>query len=191
MPYGKETEMHIGSRVGRSLPLRRTAVIVIAFLSLHAFGQIAYGQELLNSDDVIAQGGGTTIVEAGVGSPTFTPVVTKVAFHVERRSGGVTGDLECLALVPAAAAGAGSGAFTVNAMYVTGKVSSARVTGDEVTIVGLANVTGVGAGTDVPFNFVTRNGGPGTSAVLTTGDPGHTLVFHEVLLEGAFRVGSR
>jgi hypothetical protein len=180
--------MDISPKAGRSTPVWLTTALVIAYLFLPTLCQSTRAQDS-TPDDVLAQGAGTTIVQAGTGSPTFTPVLTKVAFHVERRSGGVTGDFECLALVPAVETGVGSGAFTVNAMYVTGRVSSVSVTADVLTIAGFADITGVGAGTEVPFNFVTRSGGPGTSAILTTGGSGHTLVFHEILLEGSFRVG--
>lgn len=44
------------------------------------------------NDETIARGGGTTIVHGGTG-PTggFLPVLTTIAFHAERTSGGVTG----------------------------------------------------------------------------------------------------
>src|SRR5690348_7600405 len=74
-----------------------------------------------SSKNVIARGGGTTIIQGGTGAAGgFTPVLTKIAFHAEREAGGVTGGFECLALAPEAASGTGSGQFNVNAMYVTG-----------------------------------------------------------------------
>jgi hypothetical protein len=54
----------------------------------------------------------------------------------------VSGDFECLALVPAVATGNGSGQFTVNAMYVTGPVTSVEVEGEMATLKGIATITG-------------------------------------------------
>ncbi len=170
----------------RLLRLSLTALIAGA-LSTVALGQSSEGQE--SDSSVIARGGGTTIIEGGTGSPNFMPVLTKVAFHAEKNGGVVSGDFECLALVPGVSTGAGSGSFTVNAMYVTGTINSAVVNDHTVTLNGTATITGLGAGTHVPFTFVTRRGGPGTAAVLTTAGSPH-LVFKEILLEGSFHVPS-
>ena len=89
-----------------------------------------------------------------------------------------------MALAPADPTGNGSGQFTVNAMYVTGQVTSVEVEGDTATLKGTATITGLGAGTNVPFTFVVRKGGPGSTAVLTASG----LTFHEILLEGSFEV---
>ena len=70
-------------------------------------------------------------------------------------------------------------------MYVTGRVTGASVDGDTATLTGTANVTGLGAGINVPFTFVMQRGGPGATSVLTVSG----LTFHEVLLEGGFQVG--
>ena len=138
---------------------------------------------------IITRGSGTTIVEGGTGKPEFIPVLTKVAFYAEKKGGVVIGGFECLALAPAATTGMGSGDFTVNAMYVTGQVKTAKVQGDTATLTGSATITGLGAGSDAPFKFVVRKGGPGATAVLTTeGSP--RLVFREILLEGSFQVFS-
>ena len=94
-------------------------------------------------------------------------MITTIAFHAERSDGGVTGEFECLALAPEPASGPGSGQFTVNAMYVAGKVTGANVHEDTATLTGVADITGLGAGTNVPFTFVVRKGGPGMAAVLT------------------------
>ena len=135
---------------------------------------------------IIARGAGTTIIHGGTGSPGFVPVLTTLAFHAERSGAGVTGTFECLALAPEAATGKGSGQFTVNAMYVTGQITGATVSGDTATLTGTSSITGLGAGTDVPFTFVVRRGGPGATAVLTV----NTLAFsfHEVLVQGSFDV---
>lgn len=136
----------------------------------------------------IAHGAGTTIIEGGTGSAGgFVPVFTTLAFHVEQNGGAVTGDFECFARVPANGTGAGSAVFTVNAMYVTGRITGAVVNGDTATLTGTATITGLGAGTDVPFEIVVHRGGPGTTAVLSTAG----LVFHEILVEGSIEVGRK
>ncbi len=133
----------------------------------------------------LARGGGKTIVQGGTGSAGgFVPVVTTIAFHAEQKGQAVSGGFECLALVPALPTGNGSGQFTVNAMYVTGQITSAQVEGDTATLKGTATITGLGAGSNVPFTFVVRRGGPGATAVLTTEGSLH-LTFNEILLEGA------
>ncbi len=136
----------------------------------------------------LAGGGGTTMVEGGTGQAGgFIPVLTTLTFHAERTGIVVTGGFECLARAPERATGTGSAQFTVNAMYVTGRIHGASLNGDQATLTGTATITGLGAGTDVPFTFVVQRGGPGATAVLTTrGSP--ELVFNEVLLEGAFFV---
>ena len=134
----------------------------------------------------IARGAGTTIIHGGTGSPNFVPVITTIAFHAERSGGGVTGEFECLALAPEPASGPGSGQFTVNAMYVAGKVTGASVHEDTATLTGTADITGLGVGTNVPFTFVVHKGGPGSAAVLTVNSL--TFPFHEILVQGAFQV---
>jgi hypothetical protein len=136
---------------------------------------------------IIAEGGGTTIIQGGTGAPGFVPVLTKLGFHAEQTSAGVTGSFECLALAPEAPTGAHSGQFTVNAMYVTGRVSGATAEGDTATLTGTADVTGLGAGSNLSFTFVARRGGPGATFVLTISG----LTFHEVLLEGASQVNGK
>lgn len=123
------------------------------------------------------RGGATTILEGGTGAPDFTPVLTKLAFYWDGR----TGNLECLAIAPAQPAGEpGSGEFDTNIMYVTGPVTSARVIGNTAVLKGTATVTGVGAGQDEPFRLTVRRGGPGATVVLEVSD----LVFPEIVLEG-------
>jgi len=111
-------------------------------------------------------------------------VFTTLAFHVEEDGGTVTGDFECFARVPESGTGSGSAAFTVNAMYVTGRITGAAVNGDAAILTGTATITGLGAGTNVPFSIVAHRGGSGTTVVLTTG----ALVFHEILVEGSIEV---
>ena len=115
----------------------------------------------------IAKGGGTTIIHGGTGAPGFLPVTTTVAFHAERSNGGTTGEFDCLAFAPEAPMGSHSGQLTVNAMYVVGKVTGASVSGDTATLTGVSEITGLGAGSNVPFTFVVRRGGPGAAATLT------------------------
>jgi len=173
------------TNVARRPLLWATAVFLIFGLSLTMLQRPVRGAEA--SARVLARGGGTTIVEGGTGSPAFVPVITTVAFHAAAAGRTVTGSFECLARAPQAATGAGSAEFNTNAMYVTGQITDARISGDSATLIGRATITGLGAGTAVPFTFVVRKGGPGATAVLTT-DGDTRLVFNEVLLEGSFEV---
>jgi galactokinase len=52
-------------------------------------------------------------------------VFTTLVFHAEQDGAAVTGDFECFARVPENATGSGSAAFTVNTMYVTGRITGA------------------------------------------------------------------
>ena len=142
-----------------------------------------------DSDNVagsIARGAGTTIIHGGTGSPGFVPVITTVAFHAERSNGGVKGEFDCLAFAPEAPTGAHSGQLTVNAMYVVGKITGASVHEDIVTLTGVSDITGLGAGTNVPFTFIAHKGGPGASAILTVNSL--TFPFNEILVQGAFEI---
>ena len=126
------------------------------------------------------RGGGTSLVRGGTGSPSFTPVMTKFAFSWKDGMGG----FECLALVPSAAAGKpGSGNFDTNAMYVTGTLTSAQAQGQSAVLKGTATVTGLGAGTNVPFTAAITRGGPGATLVLEISG----LTFSEIVLEGEIR----
>ena len=138
--------------------------------------------------EVLARGGGTTMIEGGTGrAGGFIPVLTTLAFHAEVTGGTVTGSFECLARGPQTSTGPGSAQFTTNVMYVTGQIKTATIHRNIARLSGTANITGLGAGAEVPFTFVVRKGGPGAAAVLTT--EGLTpLVFNEVLLEGSFEV---
>jgi len=145
------------------------------------------GRDSGNDNGQIARGAGTTIIHGGTGSPNFVPVITTIAFHAERSGGGITGEFDCLALAPPEpGTGPGSGQFTENAMYVDGKVTGASVHEDTATLTGIADITGLGAGTNVPFTFVVHKGGPGSAAVLTVNSL--TFPFHEILVQGAFQV---
>jgi hypothetical protein len=127
-------------------------------------------------------GAGRTIIEGGTGGSSPLPVFTVLAFHF----GPQGGDFECLALAPSAASGADSGRFEVNAMYVTGTISSVTVTGRTAVLHGIATVTGLGAGSNLPFTATVQAGGPGTTVVLEV----HGLTFHEILIEGQITVGN-
>lgn len=135
----------------------------------------------------IARGGGTTIIQGGTGSPGFLPVITTIAFHATRNGNNVTGSFECLAEAPEASTGPKSAQFTVNAMYVTGEITGASMHGDTATLTGSANITGLGAGSNVSFTFVVQKGGPGATSVLTVATL-PALAFHEILLNGSFDV---
>jgi hypothetical protein len=163
------------------------ATIVIGVTGL---SNVAVAQSDLDSTSatVVARGGGTTIIQGGTGkSGGFIPVLTTLSFHAERRAGTVTGDFECLARAPENPTGAGSAQFTKNVMYVTGQITGATVVRDTVTLTGTAEITGLGAGSNVPFTVVVHRGGPGSAAVLTTGGS-PPLVFNETLLEGSFEI---
>jgi hypothetical protein len=113
-------------------------------------------------------------------------VLTTLALHAEQEGGAVIGDFERLARAPETGTGSGSAAFTVNAMYVTGRITGAVIDGDAATRTGTATITGLGAGSNVPFEIVVRRGGPGATAVLTAAG----LVFHEILV-GSIEVQQR
>jgi hypothetical protein len=120
------------------------------------------------------------MLEAGTGAPSFTPVITKVAFHWQAGAG----DFECLALAPSADAGSpASGNFDTNVMYVTGPITAAEISGDTAVLKGSSTVTGLGAGSDRPFTATVTRGGPGATLVLEVSG----LTFREILLEGQFR----
>jgi hypothetical protein len=125
------------------------------------------------------RGAGTTMIEGGTGSPSFTPIITKVAFHW--RAGA--GHFECLALAPTEEAGTrGSGKFDTNIMYVTGAITSADIDEHAAVLKGSATVTGVGAGPDQAFTATVTRGGPGATLVLEVSG----LTFREILLDGRF-----
>jgi hypothetical protein len=122
------------------------------------------------------QGGGTTIVTGG--GPGLVPVITKFEFHW--RDG--EGKFECLALAPSAKAGTpGSGNFDTNVMYVTGMIASAEIHGSLAILKGTATVTGLGAGSNLPFTATAEPGGPGARLVLTVSG----LIFDEIVNEGS------
>ena len=125
-------------------------------------------------------GAGKTIIEGGTGGAAPVPVTTVVAFHADAHGG----DFECLALGPGAPTGPESGDFEVNAMYVTGKVTSAQVTDHTAVLRGTADVTGLGAGHGVPFTAQVAEGGPGSTITLEVSG----LTFHEIVLEGKINV---
>ncbi len=163
-------------------------IVVLAAIGFYVRASATSGSKPASNSTFIARGGGTTIVQGGTGSTGgFVPVLTTLAFHARREGGTVTGALECLARAPENNTGSGSAQFTHNAMYVTGQITGAIVSGDAATLTGTATITGLGAGSNVPFQIVVRRGGPGTTAVLTTGSLS-PLVFNEALLEGSFEV---
>ena len=124
----------------------------------------------------VIQGGGTTIVTGG--GPGLVPVITKFEFHW--RDG--EGKFECLALAPSAKAGTpGSGNFDTNVMYVTGMIASAEIHGSLAILKGTATVTGLGAGSNLPFTATAEPGGPGARLVLTVSG----LIFDEIVNEGS------
>src|SRR6516162_6536380 len=158
---------------------------ILAFALLLSARTVS-GRSSGDSAGLIARGGGTTIIHGGTGSPGFVPVITTIAFHATRSGNGATGSFECLAEAPEVGTGSQSAQFTVNAMYVTGQITGASVSGETATLTGTANITGLGAGSNVPFTFVVQKGGPGAASVLTVGTL--SAPFHEILLQGSFDV---
>jgi hypothetical protein len=151
---------------------RTVPILVITVLSMAA-SALASGED----GGGTVKGGATTTIAGGTGSPDFVPVITKLTFHW--RDG--QGHFECLALAPSAGAGsAGSGNFDTNVMYVTGAITAVQIHGSVAVLTGSATVTGLGAGTNVPFTATAERGGPGTTFVLTISG----LTFHETILEG-------
>ena len=138
---------------------------------------ISTGQAVADNEHrPVIQGGGTSIVTGG--GPGLAPVITRFGFNW--RDG--EGKFECLALIPTAPAGAtGSGSFDKNIMYVTGNVLSADIRGPVATLRGLATVTGLGAGTNLPFAATVEPGGPGARMILVVSG----LTFDEIVNEGA------
>ena len=164
---------------------RRTGVILLvavtaaaAALATALIAQAGTGHG--GAPGTSVRGAGTTIVEGGTGPPSFTPVLTKVAFHWD----GDAGRFECLALAPSAKAGSpGSGTFDTNVMYVTGEITSVDLDGRHRAVLeGSATVTGLGAGSNLPFTAVVTQGGPGATLVLDVSN----LTFRETLLQGRF-----
>jgi hypothetical protein len=126
-------------------------------------------------------GAGTSLIEGGTGAPSFHPVETTFAFHWSNGQG----HFECLALTPSASPGAaGSGNFNTNVMYVAGPITSVSVEGTTAVFKGTANVTGLGAGSNVPFVATARSGGPGTTLVLEVSG----LTFNEIVLQGQITI---
>ena len=76
------------------------------------------------------------------------------------------------------------GRFEVNAMYVTGTISSVALNGHTAVLHGTANVTGLGAGHNLPFTATVQSGGPGSTVTLEISG----LTFHEILLEGQINI---
>src|SRR6266571_4941410 len=141
-----------------------TATSLVLLAAMIVGLSVVHGQ----ATSVIARGGGTTIIHGGTGSPGFVPVITTIAFHATRSGNSASGSFECLAEAPEAGTGSKSAQFTVNAMYVTG----------------------LGAGSNVPFTFVVQKGGPGAASVLTV-DTLPKTPFHEILLQGSFEVAGQ
>jgi hypothetical protein len=167
-----------GSGMGRRFGLIAAAALLAAALVGSTTHSIAGAAR---DGDQQVFGAGKTIIEGGTGAPDYIPVTTVLAFHAN----GQGGDFECLALAPTAGSGAPeSGQFEVNAMYVTGKVTSVRVSEGTAVLKGTAVVTGLGAGPSQAFTFTVRAGGPGTAATLVVSG----LTFHEILLEGQVKI---
>jgi hypothetical protein len=176
-------------RTGNSIFGRPGLWMVAALVAIGSSLAIVAPSDADSDRGRTVRGGGTTIVERG--APGFIPVLTKIAFNARRQGSTATGSFECLALAPTSAASFSpqSGEFEVNAMYVTGQVTGLTIRGKTATLIGTSTITGLGAGSNVPFEFVVEDGGPGARAVLTTSSGElDELVFNEILVEGHFAV---
>jgi hypothetical protein len=146
----------------------------------------------------VISGGGETLVLGGSGGNPPVPVKTNFGFRIVKDGDQVDGRFECLALAPSAPSGPGSGTFTENIMYVTGRVTSvSQLTSDGAMFSGTATVTGLGAGVNLPFNCEVQNvtgtpvaSKPNASGV-TVGGPGARmtlvvsgLTFDEIVTQG-------
>ena len=178
-PTSDTTSLQSASR--RRMPwwLRSSTVLACAVL-LGAVGTPFEGAAARDNNDHRVSGAGKTIIEGGTGGTTPVPVTTLVAFHANTQGG----NFECLALAPPAPTGPGSGEFSVNAMYVTGQVTSVEVTKQSAILKGKATVTGIGSGHDQPFTATVTAGGPGATVVLEISG----LTFRETLVEGTINV---
>jgi hypothetical protein len=168
------------ARLTRTHPWR-SLLAVAALICAAAVSQTASATSATPASHHRVAGAGTTIIEGGTGGTSPVPVTTTVAFHAT----GDGGDFECLALAPPQPTGPSSGAFTTNAMYVTGTVSSLVVNRDAAVLRGVATVTGLGAGQHQAFTVTITAGGPGATVVLTVSG----LTFHEILVDGNFSIG--
>jgi hypothetical protein len=153
-------------------------VVLVAFYVVgSSTSPLAIGEEAKHGR---VAGAGKTIIEGGTPGTSPLPVTTLVAFHADAQGG----DFECLAFLPSHATGPGSGEFDMNAMYVTGKVTSLEISNWVATLRGTATVTGLGAGHDLPFTVLVHPGGPGTTLKLDISG----LTFPEILVEGHIRM---
>jgi hypothetical protein len=169
----------VKTRAFRILVLLALAVGVALSMSLLAQARTAGGDDDDDNGSRSIRGAGTTMVQGGTGPPSFTPLLTKVAFHWRNGSG----HFECLALAPSVQAGRpGSGNFDTNVMYVTGPITSVSRNGHTTVLRGTSTVTGEGAGTNRPFTATFTRGGPGATFVLEVSG----LTFREILLDGQF-----
>ena len=163
------------TRLGRWWPTVRPGVTLLA-LAMIALSSGPATATAGSDNRLQVLRAGRTIIEGGTGGDSPVPVMTVLAFHATSQGGA----FECLALAPAASTGDGSGRFEVNAMYVTGTISSVALNGHTAVLHGTANVTGLGAGHNLPFTATVQSGGPGSTVTLEISG----LTFHEILLEG-------
>src|SRR5215472_6724291 len=173
------SSLQITSRRRRQSLFWSSMVLACAVLLLALVSPFS-GAAARDNDDHHVSGAGKTIIEGGTGGTTPEPVTTLVAFHANTQGG----NFECLALAPPQATGPGSGEFSVNAMYVTGHVTSVEVSKQAAILKGSATVTGIGAGHDQPFTATVTAGGPGATVVLEISG----LTFRETLVEGTINL---
>ena len=119
---------------------------------------------------IVISGGGETMLIGGSGGTQPLPVKTNFVLHIVKDGDQVNGSFECLALGPSAPSGPGSGMFTENIMYVSGKVTSvSNLTKSSAAFTGTANVTGIGAGVNLPFDCLVESTSAVPSAVKANG----------------------
>jgi len=171
------------TRLGRWWPTVRPGVTLLA-LAMIALSSGPATATAGSDNRLQVLGAGRTIIEGGTGGDSPVPVMTVLAFHANSQGGA----FECLALMPPVATSFSpeSGDFEVNAMYVTGHVTSVTVRDGTAVLYGTATVTGLGAGQNVAFTASVKAGGPGTTVTLTVSTL--TFAFHEILLEGQITV---
>lgn len=176
----------------RSHSSRGRAALSLAILSVLALLMMAM-QGANRPLSVI--GGGVTMITGGNGAAVLedlTPAITRFSIHAVKPKGGVAGGrFECVALVPPAAAGPGSGEFSENIMYVAGIVTGLeQLDKNTVKITGQGPCTGLGAGDPVNFEATVTQGGPGARLVLTVDTlPG--IVFDEIVTEGSIEISNK
>lgn len=171
--------------------LRKSTTLIIALAAATVLVAMAAGGD----KPFAVFGAGESLLAAGNGATeleSLTPAITRFAIRAVQPKGDVaSGRFECIAIVPEAAAGTGSGEFTQNVMYVSGIVTGLeQVDKDTAVISGIGPCTGIGAGTEVNFEVTVERGGPGARLQLSVDTlPG--VVFNEIVTDGLIEFTNR